>query len=265
MVQNIVLVGCGNMGFAMLSGWKSQDGDRLFHVVEPDDSLRQRAADAGVSVYASASELSDLDPAFVFLAVKPQVMGQVVPEYAQFSDAVFVSIAAGVTCSSLESWLGEGRSLVRTMPNTPAAIGEGMIVSYANDRVSDTAKIEVDQLLQASGETGWIDDESLMDAVTAISGSGPAYVFHFVECLAEAAVKLGLNPELSRKLALQTVSGAGLLAKGSETPPATLREQVTSPGGTTAAALGVFMGRMGPLVDEATTAARNRGVELGKG
>jgi len=192
-------------------------------------------------------------------------MGEVVPPYGRFSEAVFVSIAAGVTCDSLKGWLGEKSQIIRSMPNTPAAIGEGMIVSFANGFVSEGARTQVDRLLSASGQTGWIEDEGLMDAVTAISGSGPAYVFHFIECLAVAAEKLGLNAELSQKLAKQTVAGAGLLTKGSDTPPATLREQVTSPGGTTAAALDVFMGRMGPLVEEATEAARDRGVALGKG
>jgi len=239
MGQNILLVGCGNMGFAMLSGWIAQDAGHSFHVVEPNEELRARAADAGAS--------------------------EVVPPYGRFSEAVFVSIAAGVTCDSLKGWLGEKSQIIRSMPNTPAAIGEGMIVSFANGFVSEGARTQVDRLLSASGQTGWIEDEGLMDAVTAISGSGPAYVFHFIECLAVAAEKLGLNAELSQKLAKQTVAGAGLLTKGSDTPPATLREQVTSPGGTTAAALDVFMGRMGPLVEEATEAARDRGVALGKG
>ncbi len=265
MGQNILLVGCGNMGFAMLSGWIAQDAGHSFHVVEPSDALRSRAGEAGASVYGSVEELGALVPDVIFLAVKPQVMGDVVPAYAQFSRAVFVSVAAGVTCASLTGWLGESAQIIRTMPNTPAAIGEGMIVSYANALVPEGAKNAVDGLLAASGETGWIEEEHLMDAVTAISGSGPAYVFHFVECMAEAAQKLGLSAELSQKLAIQTVAGAGLLTKGSDTPPAILREQVTSPGGTTAAALEVFMGRMGPLVEEATKAARDRGVVLGKG
>jgi len=191
-------------------------------------------------------------------------MGDVVPPYSRFKTATFVSIAAGTTIASLTRWLGEKTAVIRTMPNTPAAIGEGMMVSFANTHVSEAAKKEADQLLAASGETGWIEDEALMDAVTAISGSGPAYVFHFIGVLAEAAEALGLNPELSQKLALQTVSGAGLLAKSSQEDPATLRQNVTSPGGTTAAALNVFMGPLGDLTKEATQAANDRGVELGK-
>ena len=265
MAQTVLLVGCGNMGFAMLSGWIGQGGDASFVVVEPDATLRERAKVAGAKAVASVDQLPQIVPDFVFLAVKPQVMADVAPGYARFGDAVFVSVAAGVTCASLTGWLGEGSGIIRTMPNTPAAIGEGMMVSFANLHVSDAAKEAVDALLSASGQTGWIEDEGLMDAVTAISGSGPAYVFHFIECLADAAQRLGLDADLSQKLALQTVAGAGLLARGSETPPAILREQVTSPGGTTAAALNVFMGKLGPLTDQATLAARDRGQELGKG
>ena len=264
MSKNIVLVGAGNMGFAMLAGWLKASGGTSFHVVEPNEELRERAAKEGAKTYANIDEIPDLEADLIFLAVKPQVMGEVVPPYSRFSTATFVSIAAGTTVASLTSWLGDKTAIIRTMPNTPAAIGEGMMVSYANPHTSKAAKEAADRLLSASGETGWIEDEALMDAVTAISGSGPAYVFHFIEVLAEAAEALGLAPELSRKLALQTVKGAGLLAQSSEDDPGTLRQKVTSPGGTTAAALNVFMGPLGELTKEATKAANDRGVELGK-
>jgi len=264
-MADVILVGCGNMGFAMLEGWMKLGGDTSFHVVEPNDGLRERAAGVGAASYANVSAVPEgLAPDLVFLAVKPQVMDQVAPDYAQFSGATFVSIAAGVTLSSLASWVGQDAAIIRTMPNTPAAIGEGMMVSYANEQVTSAMKSKTEELLAVSGKTGWVDEEDLIDAVTAISGSGPAYVFHFVECLAEAGTKLGLDAELSKTLALQTVAGSGLLARGSDTAPSTLREQVTSPGGTTAAALNVLMGRLGPLLDEATIAARDRGRELGK-
>ncbi len=264
MTSDIVLVGCGNMGFAMLSGWIAEATDTRFHAVEPDDALRDRAQSMGASGYANAEALGDIAPELVFLAVKPQVMGQVAPDYARFSSAVFVSVAAGITVASLAGWLGEEAGLIRTMPNTPAAIGQGMLVSFANRSVPDQTKARVDHLLSASGQTGWIEDEALMDAVTAISGSGPAYVFHFIECLAASAERLGLPADLSRQLALQTVAGAGALAQQSETSPDQLRVQVTSPGGTTAAALEVLMGQQGPMLDLATEAARDRGIELGK-
>lgn len=264
MSSDIVLVGCGNMGFAMLDGWLKTSSAR-FHVVEPFEPLRARAVDAGAAGYASADDLpGDIAPSLIFLAVKPQVMGDVAPAYAKFSAATFVSVAAGTTIEALLGWLGPV-AIIRTMPNTPAAIGEGMLVSYATDAVSEATKAEVDTLLACCGQTGWIDSESLMDAVTAISGSGPAYVFHMIECLAGSAERLGLAPDLSRQLALQTVAGAGLLARQSADDPGTLRQNVTSPGGTTAAALDVLMGRLGPLLNEATEAARDRGVDLGKG
>jgi len=261
---DIILVGCGNMGFAMLDGWVKAS-DARFHVVEPDDGLRARAEGVGAMGYAGAAELpGDLEPALVFLAVKPQSMAVVAPDYARYASATFVSVAAGTTVASLKDWLGDV-AVIRTMPNTPAAVGEGMLVSFASTGVSGEMRAQVDRLLACCGETGWIDSESLMDAVTAVSGSGPAYVFHMIECLSAAAERLGLSADLSAKLALQTVAGSGILARQSADDPGTLRQKVTSPGGTTAAALDVLVGRMGPLMAEATEAARDRGVALGKG
>ena len=269
MSGTILLVGCGNMGFAMLEGWLKAAGDMDFYVVEPTEALRQRAADAGAKAFTNAKDLpKDLVPAICFLAVKPQVMDQVAPAYARFAGGpvTFVSVAAGVTMATLSELLPGPTPLIRCMPNTPAAIGLGMLVSCANDHVSDEARDLADRLLATSGTSAWIDREELMDAVTAISGSGPAYVFHFIECLAEAGAKLGLPADLSLTLAIQTAIGAGRLAADSETPPDILRQQVTSPGGTTAAALSVFMegDALRNLTAEAATAARDRGVELGK-
>ncbi|HSM43368.1 MAG TPA: pyrroline-5-carboxylate reductase [Afifellaceae bacterium] len=268
MTKTVLLVGCGNMGFAMLQGWRSRKDIRC-HVVEPADALRERAENAGATIWASADDLpADLEPALVFLAVKPQVMGNVAPAYARFAGGTttFVSIAAGVTIATLSNLLPGATPFIRCMPNTPAAIGQGMLVSTANGLVSAEAKSLATDLLAASGRTAWIEDEGLMDAVTAISGSGPAYVFHFIECLTKAAVHLGLPEELAGEMAMQTVAGAGQLAAQSDTPPATLREQVTSPGGTTAAALAVLMGgsALEKLVTEAAVAARDRGAELGR-
>jgi pyrroline-5-carboxylate reductase len=256
------------MGFAMLQGWLGR-GDSAFHVVEPDDNLRGRAEKAGATVWAAADDLpGDLEPELVFLAVKPQMMGDVAPLYRRFAGgpATFVSVAAGVTIASLAALLSDSTPIIRCMPNTPAAIGQGMMVLTANKLAGEDAKRLATELLASSGDTAWIDDDGLMDAVTAISGSGPAYVFHFIECLTEAAIRLGLPEELAGRLALKTVAGAGALAEQSDAAPAKLREQVTSPGGTTAAALGVLMGdrALEKLIVEAATAARDRGVELGK-
>jgi pyrroline-5-carboxylate reductase len=156
--------------------------------------------------------------------------------------------------------------IIRAMPNTPAAIGQGMIVCYANEHTEEASKTLTTRLLQSSGLVEWIATEELMDAVTAVSGSGPAYVFHMIEALTEAAIAVGLPDDLAARMATQTVAGAGQYAAESTTPPGTLREQVTSPGGTTAAALGVLMGehRLRRLMTEAVTAARDRGAELSR-
>jgi pyrroline-5-carboxylate reductase len=203
----------------------------------------------------------------VIFAVKPQVMRDVVPGYARFAGGTtFLSIAAGIGIAVFEELLGASAAVVRCMPNTPAAIGKGMMVVVSNANVNDKTKAFVGDLLSASGEVATIDDERLMDAVTAVSGSGPAYVFHFIEALTTAAQSAGLPADTARLLAMQTVYGAASLAAESHEDPGTLRQQVTSPNGTTAAALGVLMGddRLTTLLSEAVEAARLRSIELGK-
>ena len=270
MTSTVLLVGCGNMGYAMLRGWIAADDALAAHVVEPDERLCQRARAAGARAVPSEGDLpGDLAPDLIFLAVKPQVMAEIVPAYARFAGgpASFVSIAAGTTIATLSRLLPGPTPIIRCMPNPPAAIGAGMMVCVANDRTEADARELATRLLSASGLVDWIEDEALMDAVTAISGSGPAYVFHFIECLTVAGVELGLPEPLAAKMAMQTVMGAGRLASQADDPPGRLREQVTSPGGTTAAALGVFMDedRLKRLVAEAATAARDRGAELSRG
>jgi pyrroline-5-carboxylate reductase len=269
--KTVVLVGCGNMGHAMLVGWlkagKLAPGEVL--VVEPNAALRERAAAAGVGTAAGAGDLAaSLSPSLVIFAVKPQVMGSVVPDYRRFAQAgtTFLSIAAGTGIAVFEQILGAGTPVIRCMPNTPAAIGKGMMVTFANAHVTPQAAAFVADLLSASGRVASIDDEALMDAVTAVSGSGPAYVFHFIECLTTAGERAGLPPQTARLLAMQTVFGAAALAAESGEEPGRLREQVTSPNGTTAAALGVLMtgGRLETLVVEAVAAARRRSEELGR-
>jgi len=262
--MDIVLVGCGNMGFAMLSGWVKAEDALRFHVVDPSEAYRDRAAGVGASVYAAAEDLPvDLAPSLIILAVKPQMMPEVAPAYARFENATALSIAAGITIDGLSNWLS-GMAVIRSMPNTPAAIGQGMVVSVSGPGVAREIEGLAERLLSAVGRHAWVEDEALIDAVTAISGSGPAYVFHLIECMADAARELGLPDELAETMALQTVAGAGALAAGADETPSRLREMVTSPKGTTEAALGVLMGRLGPLVEEAATAARDRGRALGK-
>ena len=270
MTVKVVLAGCGNMGYAMLSGWVR--GERLdpaeVMVVEPNAELRARAAALGVGVAADVSALADGEaPALVVFAVKPQVIREVAAGYKGFAGrgTAFLSIAAGTTIATFEEVLGKDAAIVRCMPNTPAAIGKGMMVTCSNPHVTKDAQGFAAELLAASGEVASVDDEALMDAVTAVSGSGPAYIFHFIECLTAAGEKAGLPADTAKLLAMQTVFGAASLAAASDEEPGRLREQVTSPNGTTAAALGVLMGgdRLKTLVEEAVEAARKRSVELG--
>ncbi|MEM6621177.1 MAG: pyrroline-5-carboxylate reductase [Pseudomonadota bacterium] len=269
-MTTLLLVGCGNMGFAMLKGWLGADPGLDVHVVEPTDALRARAADLGANAVSAVTDLpGDLAPTLVILAVKPQVMGDVVPAYAGMASgpATFVSVAAGTTIATLAAMLPGPTPIIRAMPNTPSAIGHGMFVCCANDHTGAAARDLTTQLLATSGLVDWIDDEGLMDAVTALSGSGPAYVFHMIEAMTAAGVDVGLAPELAAKMAMQTVMGAGALAAQSADPPSRLREQVTSPGGTTAAGLSVLMGeeRLTALMTDTVRAARDRGRELAKG
>jgi pyrroline-5-carboxylate reductase len=270
MITEVLLVGAGNMGFAMLSGWigsgRLDPADAA--VVEPDPALRRRATELGVPAFAAAEDLPGKSKArLVVLAVKPQIMAGVVPLYRRFAEtgSAFLSIAAGTRMALIEELLGDKVPVVRCMPNTPAAIGQGMMVTVANARVGPELAAFVDDLLAASGAVARIDDERLMDAVTAVSGSGPAYVFHFIECLTDAGIAAGLAPGTAGLLAMQTVYGAAMLAKESGEAPGALRRQVTSPNGTTAAALSVLMGeeRLKRLVAEAVEAARRRAAELG--
>ena len=268
-MTTLLLIGCGNMGFAMLKGWLEADPGLDVHVVEPVESLRERAGALGATAVAGPSDFAaDLAPNLAILAVKPQSMAEVVPAYAPLGGGAttFVSIAAGTTIAALAAMLPGPTPIIRCMPNTPAAIGAGMMVCCANTHTAQPARELTGELLTASGEVAWIEDEALMDAVTAVSGSGPAYVFHLIETLGQAGADMGLPPDLAARMALQTVMGAGLLAARASDPPGRLREQVTSPGGTTAAALGVLMGegRLQSLITEAVRAARDRGVELGK-
>ncbi|WP_173934877.1 pyrroline-5-carboxylate reductase [Chelativorans sp. Marseille-P2723] len=267
MSKKVVLVGCGNMGYAMLKGWIK--AGRLsaadMAVIEPDEALRTRAAALGVTALSQVKELV-LRPDLVVFAVKPQIIRDVVPAYRKFAPAAsFLSVAAGTGVSTFEEILGSRTAIIRCMPNTPASIGKGMMVIYANAHVAPEMKVFIEGLCSATGAVATIEDEALMDAVTAVSGSGPAYVFHFIECLTAAAEKAGLPSKIARLLAVQTVYGAAALAQKSGEEPGALREQVTSPNGTTAAALSVLMGesRLMKLMEEAVEAARKRSIELG--
>jgi pyrroline-5-carboxylate reductase len=262
----VVLIGAGNMGGAMLSGWlKSGVPGSAVVVVDPGPSpaMLSTIADAGASHVTTAP--AGLEAGVLFLAVKPQVMEAVLPAVKSLvgPQTVVVSVAAGKTLAFLEKHLGEA-AMVRAMPNTPAMIGRGVTGAFANERVSTEQRDGVNALLGVSGPVEWVPTESDIDSVTALSGSGPAYVFYLVECMAEAGRKLGLQADLAMRLARETVAGAGELLHQSPDDAARLRQNVTSPGGTTAAALSVLMAEdaMQPLFDKALAAARKRAEEL---
>jgi len=265
----LLLVGCGKMGGALLGGWRARGLDpAAIVVVEPDAATAARVGAAhGVRTIAAVDAVAaDFAPRVVVIAVKPQAMDAVVPAYRRFvgPDTVFLSIAAGTPIAYFSRVLGAEAAIVRAMPNTPAAIGHGISVLVANPAVSAAQRAACGALMAAVGDHVWVDDEGLFDAVTAVSGSGPAYVFLLIECLAEAGVAVGLPADLATRLARTTVAGAGALALRAEQPAATLRRNVTSPGGTTEAALAVLMAGDGlkPLITRAVAAATARSRSL---
>ncbi len=259
----ILLVGGGMGGGAGVAGWRERRVAPRFVVVEPAGA----PVAADIEAHAHPATLAaDLAPAAIVLAVKPQSLAEVLPAYRRFAveGTVFLSIAAGKTLGFFARTLGGQAAVVRAMPNTPAAIGRGIAVACANAAVSDAARAVCDGLLAAGGEVAGVADEALLDAVTALSGSGPAYVFLLIEALAKAGIAAGLPADLATRLARATVAGSGELARRSSEPAATLRENVTSPGGTTRAALDVLMAPDGleRLLDEAVAAATRRSREL---
>ncbi len=263
----LVLVGGGRMGSALLAGWLGRGlHPTAIIVVEKDDDAGRRLADEypGITVVSDMAGLRG-EPAVVVLALKPQVMDTVLADAAAYPKALFLSIAAGKTLGYFAAGLGEATAIVRAMPNTPAAIGKGVSVCVANAMTSDDQRRLCTTLLEAVGAVAWIDNEKLMDAVTALSGSGPAYVFYLIECMAAAGQAAGLPAELAEMLARRTVAGAGALVELSgNDSPATLRRNVTSPNGTTEAALNVLMGEEGLalLMRHAVEAAARRSREL---
>jgi len=260
----VALVGAGKMGGAMLTGWLAQGLDpRRVVVVEPAPSEQISA------LVERGARLNPEEPGAVetlLIALKPQSFRSAAPLLKSLTGPVtlVVSIMAGATIASLEAVCGG--AVVRAMPNTPASIGRGITVAVPAKKVSAAQRAIADALLRATGRVEWVEDESLMDAVTAVSGSGPAYVFLLAEELARAGVAAGLPQELATKLARDTIAGSGELLYRSELPPATLRQNVTSPGGTTAAALSVLMGEDGlqQLMTRAVQAASARSRELAK-
>lgn len=263
----IAFIGGGNMARSLIGGLlRTGMTPTQIRVVEPVSPLREALhKDFGVAVFEQAAQAVEGAGTWVF-AVKPQVMRPVcegLATQAQAQAPLVISIAAGITSDQLDRWLGDGVRVVRVMPNTPALLGAGASGLYARPGVDADGRALAQALLAAAGTTVWIDDEAQMDAVTALSGSGPAYVFLLAEAMIDAGVREGLPPDTARQLALQTVFGAGRMLIESGVDAAELRKRVTSPNGTTQAALERFeAGGLRGLVADAIHAARLRGAEL---
>jgi len=267
MKSHITFIGAGNMAGALIGGLLA-DGvapDLLTATDPSTEKCQALRAAAGIrTLQDNRAAVADAD--VVVLAVKPQVLKEVALELAdrlQQTRPLVISIAAGIRCASLQAWLGGNIPLVRTMPNTPAMIQAGASVLYATPGVSSSQREQAESLMRAVGLTQWVEDETLMDTVTALSGSGPAYYFLIMEAMEAAAQQLGLAPETARLLTLQTALGAARMALESSDSPATLRARVTSPGGTTERAVAALEdGGIRELFQRALRAARDRSVEL---
>ncbi|SHI53447.1 pyrroline-5-carboxylate reductase [Wenxinia saemankumensis] len=258
----LLLLGCGRMGGAMLAGWLDRGLPRAsVWVIDPDPS--DWLSGLGVHLNEGVPEA----PAVALIAVKPQMMGDALPAVAALGGGgtLVISVAAGTPISAFEAAFGAGTPIVRAMPNTPAAVGRGITAIVGNAAASDTDLGRAETLLSAVGQVVRLEDEGQMDAVTGVSGSGPAYVFHMIEALTAAAEAEGLPPALAARLAQATVAGAGALAEGSQDSPAQLRVNVTSPNGTTQAGLEVLMAELPDLMRRTVSAASRRSRELRNG
>ncbi|SHM31206.1 pyrroline-5-carboxylate reductase [Roseovarius litoreus] len=263
--RGLVLLGCGKMGSAMLQGWLSGGlPPKSVWVIDPNPSEWLQSTGVNINTDLPAS------PAIVLIAVKPQMMGDALPAIAAMGNAetLFVSVAAGTPISSFEQELGAQSPIIRAMPNTPAAVGRGITAIIGNAHARPQHLDLAETLLSAVGQVVRLDHEDQMDAVTGVSGSGPAYVFHMIECMARAGEAQGLSPELAMQLAQATVAGAGALAEAADETPAQLRVNVTSPNGTTQAGLEVLMDEakgLPLLMKKTIAAAADRSRELRNG
>jgi pyrroline-5-carboxylate reductase len=264
--MKITFIGGGNMAAALIGGLRKQGFSAAgMQVVDPNEESRNRLTESFGVRCTAAVDASALHCEVVVLAVKPQHMKEALaPCAGKLTRQLVISIAAGLRITDMARWLGDYNRIVRTMPNTPALIGAGITGLFADDAVDLEGRTTAERILKAVGQTLWIDDEAHMDAVTAVSGSGPAYVFYFIEAVENAAREMGFSPEQARSLTVQTFVGAAKLAEQSTDPIATLRERVTSKGGTTAAALDAFnVGQAAAAIRSGVLAANTRGRELG--
>ncbi|VAX06488.1 Pyrroline-5-carboxylate reductase [hydrothermal vent metagenome] len=265
--KTIAFIGGGNMAASLISGLVA-DGYDPQHILVSDPDTKKIAALAGHLRIrpATSNEQAVAEADVVVLAVKPQIMeaaSRALTEAVQQQQPLVISIAAGIREADLQTWLGGNVALIRTMPNTPAMIQAGATVLHANNQVSTDQKNLAESIMRAVGLTRWVKDEALMDTVTALSGSGPAYFFLVMEAMEAAGIELGLSTETARLLTLQTALGAAKMAIESSDSPATLRQRVTSPGGTTERAINTLeRGNLQPLFKQAITDARDRSIEL---
>lgn len=263
---HIALVGCGKMGASMMHGWLKNDLIGHGYCLDPNGLPDPFQQEKRVSLLPHPGDLKSLALDLIILAVKPQIMPTVCGDIASYigETTPILSIAAGQSIATIAKYLHPDQPIIRAMPNTPAAIGKGMTAAITGQNVSRETKSSITALIECSGDLVWLDNETQMDAVTALSGSGPAYVFHLIEVMAEAGINLGLPSDQAQQLARQTVIGAAYLADDQKDLSArVLRENVTSPGGTTAAALDVLMdGRLQDIYNEALLAAKNRCLAL---
>lgn len=262
--RGLVLLGCGKMGSAMLAGWLDRGlPPASVWVIDPNPSDWVKAQGVHINTEVPAS------PAIALIAVKPQMMGDALPSLATMGggSTLFITVAAGTPIAAYEAAFGNTSPIIRAMPNTPAAVGRGITALIGNGASNATHMELAESLLSAVGQTVRLDDETQMDAVTGVSGSGPAYVFHLIETMAAAGVAQGLPEPLAMQLAKATVAGAGALAEAADETPSQLRVNVTSPQGTTAAALQILMdpeAGFPPLLKRAIAAAADRSRELSK-
>ncbi len=264
--MKITFIGGGNMAVALIGGLRRQGYSAAgIQVVEPVAQARERLTDEFGVRCTPVVDAAALNCVALVLAVKPQTMKEALaPAMGKLADQLVVSIAAGLRLADIARWLGGHRKIVRTMPNTPALIGAGITGLYAHESVDLEGRMTAEKILSAVGRTVWIDDETMMDAVTAISGSGPAYVFYFIEALEAAAKDLGFDADTARTLAIETFLGAAKLADSSTDAVSLLRERVTSKGGTTEAALKSFdVDGIHGAIARGVQAANARGRELG--
>ncbi len=265
--MKITFIGGGNMAIAMIGGLKKQGYSAAgIQVVEPREESRSHLTDAFGVRCASAIDAASLRCDVIVLAVKPQIMREAIaPLAGHLSNQVVVSIAAGLRLNDIARWLGGYRRIVRAMPNTPALIGAGTSGLYADSSVDFEGRDFAEKVLKAVGSAVWIAEEAQMDAVTAVSGSGPAYVFYFIEAIEHAALNLGFDAAAARQMTIETFLGAAKLAEQSHEPVSVLRERVTSKGGTTEAALNSFASeQLAAAIERGVIAAAQRGKALGE-